>query len=133
MTPIDFVKTWFSNIDNKQFDANKALMAPNHQFHNPMMPVPADAEGHLGMMQMMTSAFEGTHNIDFCVVDGNRVAVRGFWEGKHTGEFEGIPATGNSVRFSFADFFQIENGQLTNEYLEMNPMAIMQQIGAVPA
>ena len=133
MTSTDFVKSWFQNIDSGNFEANRQLMAPNHQFHNPMTPAPVDADGHIGMMQMMTSAFEGTHNIDFVVAEGNRVAVRGHWSGKHTGTFEGIPATGNEVRFGFADFFELADGKLADEHFEMNPMAIMQQIGAVPA
>jgi predicted ester cyclase len=46
------------------------------------------------------------------------------------GEFNGVPATGKPVEFYFVDLFNIVNGKVTNEHLEMNPMTIMQQITA---
>lgn len=127
------VANWFKNIDEKNFDANRALMADNHKFHNPMTPQAIGPDEHIGMMQMMTGSFEGTHHADIVVEQSGWVAVHGHWSGKHVGEFEGIPATGNKVEFTWSDMFQIENGKVVNEYFEMNPMSIMAQIGGVPA
>lgn len=127
----EFVKAWFGHIDNQRFDELKSLMAPNHQFHNPMTPGPIGVDEHLGMMQMMTSAFDGAHHLDLIVEENGWVAVSGSWSGKHSGEFNGVAATGNDVQFTWADFFKIENGHVTEERFEMNPMSIMAQIGAV--
>lgn len=133
MTPKDFVTTWFSHIDSKKFDGLKKLMASSHQFNNPMTPAPIGSEQHLGMVQMMTASFDGKHLVDQVVAEGEWVTARGRWTGKHTGEFNGIAATGKPVEFSWIDMMHVVNGKLEEEYFEMNPMAIMQQIGAVPA
>jgi predicted ester cyclase len=126
----EIAKTWFAHIDAKNFDGLKQLMAPNHSFHNPMSPEPAGADQHLGMMQMMTGALKGEHHLDIVIAEGDYVAVRGRWSGKHVGEFNGVPATGNDVSFTWTDVFHFIGGKVADEHLEMNPMAIMAQIGA---
>lgn len=133
MTNKEIVKKWFSHIDAKSFDSIKSLMDTNHKFYNPMTPAPIGAEEHIGMMKMMTDALTGEHSLDLVLEDGNHVVVKGHWSGKHTGTFNGISATQKDVMFTFVDIMLIENGKVTKEHLEMNPMAIMAQIGAVPA
>lgn len=108
------------------------MMAENHQFHNPMTPTPIGIEEHIGMMHQMTSAFDGEHKIDVAVAEGEWIAVHGRWVGRHTGEFNGVPATGNEIEFTWNDFFHVVDGKVSAEHFEMNPMSIMAQIGAVP-
>ena len=50
-----------------------------------------------------------------------------------TFDTRGVPATGKPVEFYFVDLFQIVNGKVSREHMELNPMTIMQQIGAMPA
>jgi steroid delta-isomerase-like uncharacterized protein len=133
MTNKDIVKKWFAHIDSKQFNEVKSLMNNDHSFKNPMTPEPVGVDQHLGMMQMMTSAFDGTHILDLVLESGDYVIVSGRWNGKHTGAFNGIPASGKTVEFPFIDIFHVKNGKVTDEHMEMNPMSIMQQLGAVPA
>ena len=133
MTNKEIAKAWFAAIDAKDFNTVRNLMDSKHKFRNPMTPAPIGPEEHIGMMQMMTSAFEGKHTLNLVFGDDDHVAVSGKWNGKHTGEFNGIPATGNAVEFYFVDLFQIVNGKVVNEHFELNPAAILQQIGAVPA
>jgi predicted ester cyclase len=130
MTNKEIVKTWFRHIDSKNFNEVKNLMDSKHSFQNPMTPTPVGIEQHLGMMQMMTSAFEGGHELQLVLESGDHVVVSGKWKGKHTGEFNGIPASNNPVEFPFIDIFHIVNGKVAEEHMEMNPMIMMQQIGA---
>lgn len=133
MTNKDIAKSWFAAIDKKDFAALKKLLAPDHQFHNPMTPQPLGVDEHIGMIQQMTSAFSGEHKLTLLVADDSHVAVRGRWTGKHTGEFNGIPATGKPVDFTFTDILEIKNGKVSREAFEMNPMTFMSQIGAMQA
>ncbi len=126
----DFIKTWFANIDAAKFENLKNMMSNSHSFNNPMTPAPANGDTHLSMMQMMTGAFSGGHILDVVMAEGEWVTARGRWAGKHTGEFNGIGATGKTVEFSWMDMMQVVDGKVEIEYFEMNPMAIMQQIGS---
>jgi predicted ester cyclase len=133
MTNKEIAKTWFASIDQQNFDRIKFLMDARHTFANPMTPTPIGPDEHIGMMQMMTSGFTGEHHLDLILEDHDHAVVRGRWKGKHTGEFNGLPATGKPVEFTFIDIFEIVNEKVRRETFEMNPMTIMVQIGAVPA
>ena len=133
MTNKEFITTWFANIDANKFDALQNMMDKNHKFNNPMTPAPIGTDEHLGMMKMMTGSFNGGHTLDVVIAEGEWVSARGHWSGTHSGEFNGIPATGKPVTFSFIDVMRIVNGKVVEEYFEMNPMSIMAQIGATPA
>jgi predicted ester cyclase len=129
MTNKETAKAWFSAIDKKDFDGIKRLMDSDHKFFNPMTPAPVGVDQHVGMMQMMTTAFNGEHHLDLLISEGDLVTVKGKWRGKHTGEFNGVPATNKNVEFSWIDILQVKNGKVADEYFEMNPMSIMAQIG----
>jgi predicted ester cyclase len=126
-------KTWFAAIDARDFGMIRKLMAPGHSFSNPMTPQPANADQHIAMMQQMTGAFTGSHKLILTLTEENHVAVYGRWTCAHTGDFNGIKPTGHPVSFTFADFFEIVDGKVGHEAFEMNPMAIMAQIGAKAA
>lgn len=132
MTNKEIVKAWFAAIDAKDFNALKNLADSKHKFRNSLTPAPVGVEEHIGMIQSMTSALDGKHTLNMVFSDDDHVGVSGEWSGKHIGEFNGIPATGNPVEFYFVDLLHIVNGKVVNEHLEMNPLTIMQQIGGVP-
>jgi len=133
MTPKEFIKSWFADIDANKFDALKKKMNSNHQFNNPMTPTTVGSDQHLGMIQQMTDAWEGGHTLDVVISEGEWVTARGRWSGKHTGEFNGVPATGKHIEFSFLDMMHVVNDQVVEEYFELNPMSIMQQIAPAGA
>lgn len=133
MTPKEFIKAWFANIDAKKFNELQNMMGSKHKFANPMTPAPISGDQHLGMIQMMTSSLDGEHILDVVISEGDWVTARGRWTGTHMGEFNGIPATGKHVEFTWIDMMHVENGKVSEEYFEMNPMALMQQIGGTPA
>jgi len=133
MTNKEIVTAWFKAIDTNNYDSLKSLMHAQHAFSNPMTPAPVGIEEHLGMIKGTTDALGGEHQLDLVLQDGEYVVVRGSWTGKHVGEFNGMSATGKPVAFTFTDIFHIVDGKVKEEYFELNPMAIMSQIGAAAA
>ena len=54
--------------------------------------------------------------------------------GTHSGDFMGMPATGRSVDAGLFDMFVVGDDGLVHEHWGvMDQLAIMQQLGAVPA
>ena len=133
MTPKEFAAKWFSTIDANNYDGLKSMMAENHQFSNPATPQPLNGDAHLGMIQQMMGAFTGAHKIEQQICEGEWVVSRGRWQGKHTGDFNGIPASGRTVDFSMTDIMHVVNGKLVEEFMEWNAMTLMMQIGAIPS
>ena len=71
--------------------------------------------------------------INDAVAEGDRVVFRMTWNGTQTGEFLGMPASGKSVSVNVIDIFRIVEGKIVEHWGVMDMMALMQQLGAVPA
>ena len=75
----------------------------------------------------------GWHILD-TIEAGNKVVLRGVFTGTHTGTFNGIPATGKSIRASWIDISEFDsNGKVLNEWVEIDSVGMMQQLGVIPA
>lgn len=72
------------------------------------------------------------HDVVVTEDDGDYQAIIWTFEATHTGEFYGIPPTGRKVRMSGADIFHIEDGMISELYLEQNLMELFQQMGIIP-
>ena len=61
----------------------------------------------------------GFSNIEFTIVDafgqGNRIVKHWNFKGVHTGDFFGIPATGNMLDLSGTTLVTMENGKIAKE------------------
>ena len=132
MSPKEFATKWFSAIDAKNFDGLKSMMASNHRFANRVIPAPLGAQEHLGIIQQMVGAFTGGHTPELMICEGDWIVTHGRWTGKPTGDFNGMPATGNTVDFTFSDIMHVVDGKLAEEFMEWNFMTLMTQIGAMP-
>ena len=80
------------------------------------------------------SAFPDTHiQVDDVMCEGDRVALRCTVTGTHTGKLGDYNASGKSVRFTILYTLRIANGKVVEQHTAWDRLAMMQQIGAVPA
>src|SRR6185503_12187399 len=97
-------------------------------------PDPMDTQQHLGMMQAFHTGFTNTrHEVLDLLESGNKAAVRGIWHGTHTGTFNNIPASGKKIRLPFMMIFEVENDEVVNQWIEMDSMTMLVQMGAMPS
>jgi predicted ester cyclase len=61
------------------------------------------------------------------------VAVRQTWHGTHTGNFQGIPPTGKQVTFTSLEVYRITGGKLAEEWVELDMLGLLQQLGVIPS
>ena len=123
----------FAAIDNSDWDGLSALLHEDHQFHFPLAPQPLNRDAHCAMTREFSASFSDfTHHIDELLVIGDKAVTRGAISVRHTGEYQGIPATGNKVRFGFINIMRVADGKNREEWAELNMVALMQGIGALP-
>jgi steroid delta-isomerase-like uncharacterized protein len=65
------------------------------------------------------------------VSDCDFVAVHFEGTGTNTGEGNGFPATGRSLRVRGMTFFRLENGQIIEEWTEFDQYELLKQLGMV--
>jgi predicted ester cyclase len=54
------------------------------------------------------------------------------WTGTHSGTFNGIAATNKQVSVDGMDIWREQDGQLIENWVVMDIMGLMMQLGAVP-
>ncbi len=69
---------------------------------------------------------------DLLVEEGDKVACLFTMSGTHTGEFNGIPATGKPVRMIGISVLRFAGGKCVERWSETDFLGLLQQIGAVP-
>lgn len=67
------------------------------------------------------------------LAEGDRVAARWTFTGTHEGELQGIDPTGETVAFSVMGIFEVEDGKISEVWLEFDQLDLMEQLGVVDA
>jgi steroid delta-isomerase-like uncharacterized protein len=128
------VERMFNEVmNNRNFSAISEIVAPN--FVNHSMPMPTHGpEGMKAVVEMFASAFPDMHiKLSHVIGDGDLVATAGTWSGTNEGSFMGMPATGNKVtNIPYIDIWKFKDGKATENWVQMDNVAIMQQLGHMP-
>jgi len=67
------------------------------------------------------------------IADGDAVATRWVVTGSLQREFMGIPASGQTIRVEGMNFYRVKGGRVTEIWTQFDGVALMQQLGAIPA
>jgi steroid delta-isomerase-like uncharacterized protein len=67
------------------------------------------------------------------IASGDTVATRWVVTGSQQQEFMGIPASGQMIRVEGMNFYHLRDGRVTDIWTQFDGVAMMQQLGAVPA
>jgi steroid delta-isomerase-like uncharacterized protein len=128
------VRQFFDAFDRQDKEMMDQLVSStNYSLHFSGMSS-TDWNGTKQFSAAFYSAFPDLrHNIVDMVAEGkDKVAVRLNITGTHEGEFHGTPPTGKKISFNATDFITLMDGKITEEWVNADTMALMQQIGAIP-
>ena len=128
------IRRFVEEVQNqKNWDAFDELNADD--FVNLSAPpgVPSNKEGGKMFLGAFISAFPDSYvTIDEMIAEGDRVVTKKTFKGTHTGELNGIPATGNRVSIQYVDIMRLRDGQIVEHWLAMDQLSFMQQLGVIP-
>ena len=127
------IEDLFSEVVNGQnLSATDKFIGPGYVNHG----IPNAKTGPSGfkeIIQQFISAFPDLHvTQQQFIADGDTVAVRGYWTGTNKGSFIGAPASGRKVRVDYVDIWRIQNGKGVENWVQMDMLGVMQQIGVMP-
>lgn len=90
-------------------------------------------EGLVGMIQAFRTAFADLRvTVDHQIAEGDQVASRATFRGRHVGELMGIAPTGREVEFTAIAISRCRDGRIVEEWELIDMAGLMQQIGALP-
>jgi steroid delta-isomerase-like uncharacterized protein len=153
MLSVITVKSFFENKEIKMsIESNKAvirrgfeeginqgnlnvfdeLVAPSYVNHTFPAPV-TGPDAMKGAVQAFKTGFPDMRiTLEDVLAEGDRVATRGYFTGTHNGEFNGIPATGKSIKVNYCDIWRLENGKPVENWVQIDMMGMLQQLGVIP-
>jgi len=107
--------------------------APDFINHDPMVAV-GGAEGVKQLIASATGAFPDLHfTIEDMIAEGDRVTIRGTYQGTHQGDFMGIPATGKAATIPAIYILRMTQGKIAETWVVQDNLGMMQQLGVIPA
>ena len=102
-----------------------------HHFTDPRLPPGRAAMKLLG--QSIVAGFPDVQvTVEDLLADEDKVIERTTARATHTGEFNGIPATGNKLAWSEIHIYRLEDGKIVELWSEIDQLGLLVQLGAVP-
>jgi steroid delta-isomerase-like uncharacterized protein len=119
-------------VNSNSLAAAAELVGPAYVNHG--VPVPAKGPEALRLaVGMFRAAFPDIKvTLEHVVAEGDRVATHGYFTGTHKGDFNGIPPTGKAIKVAYIDLWRLENGKATENWVQMDMVGLMQQLGVMP-
>lgn len=101
----------------------------DHHFPPDMPPGPAGVRKFFA--EFMASLFSDARiEIDFLLAEGDKVDCHFVFHARHTGDFAGITARGNSIRVPAISTFRIADGKLAEAWEIYDSGGMLQQMQA---
>ncbi|EUC14471.1 ester cyclase [Paraburkholderia hospita] len=119
--------------------ANEALadelIAADAIFHVPGRPDPLTGpRGYMEIIGMMRSGFPDIQwTLEEVIAEDDKIAARFIMRGTHQAPFFGVPASGKKIQVQAMNFYRYSSGKIVEERGQPDLLALLQQIGAVPA
>ncbi len=131
----DLVRAYFVAFRDRDVTWWDRFIAPDFVRHDPGLDF--EVRGPAGVAKLAEVLHGGLSDIDMrideVIAEGDRVLARLRFQGRHTGEFQGVPATGKAVNIAVMDFFRVADGRLAEHWALMDNLTMLKQIGAVDA
>jgi steroid delta-isomerase-like uncharacterized protein len=133
------VRRWFDEVLSRgDMDALDSICAECHpQFavvRGVMEPAPLGMSGLKSLITGLRSAFPDLQaTVEEQIAEGDKVVTRVTMRGTQRGEFQGMPATGQSFTIPGVSIWEVRGNLLIQEWVSWDAMGMMQQLGAIPA
>jgi len=122
----------FSNAD---WDAMRSVIADDFVLYQPLSPESiAGKEAVIGFYQSFHAAMPdiGHPNVNVLLADSEWVAVLMPTVGTFENELMGIPPTNEPVITYMLNFFNVQDGLMTEAHFHFDTVDMLQQMGAIP-
>jgi steroid delta-isomerase-like uncharacterized protein len=123
------IRRYFESWNTNDVDALDEMIAVDAIDHMAYKGQPTGIEGYRDFYRIWHSAFPGFRAvIEDMIAEGDRVATRWTFHGRHLGEYNGIAPTGRNVSFTAVSIQRMVNAVVAEEWYIADSGALIQQL-----
>ena len=128
---IAIVKHFFEELNKGNVDVWKEVCAPDFAFYSlSQVTDPLSLEETVELFKMHFKGFPDLNwSIHEFIAKGDKVIARFTVTGTHSGDWQGIPASGNKFETSVITIFHMKDGKCVEVKEEYDSLGLMQQLG----
>lgn len=124
------VRRYQEAYNTNQLDALSEIVAADVLTPNIIAGMPPGLEGAKVVHQTTLLGMPDYHTaIEDLIAEGDKVVARVRITGTHTGNFWGLPPTGNRINLTGIYVVRIADGQIVEHWGEENGMTVLRQLG----
>ncbi len=129
---LELVHRMYEALNSQDLHAHDKYWTEDMIWHGP--PGFGDIHGRENFKSQVMKPFYKAFP-DYCakndieVAQGDWVSATGYLTGTHQGEWLGLPATGKFMRMRFSDFWLVRNGRLSENFVMVDYVDVMRQLG----
>jgi steroid delta-isomerase-like uncharacterized protein len=128
------VRRNYETADKNDLMTFREQLAPDVVIHLPGMPGPLNREALIQMMNVMFSGLtQRQHVFEDQIAEDDKVVTRLMLHAVHTGEFQGLPATGKQIAVSQTAIHRIRDSKIAEVWVSSDDIGMMQQLGLMPS
>jgi steroid delta-isomerase-like uncharacterized protein len=127
-------RRWIEVFNQRDDAAEAAVRTLDYVAHAPasLEPAPLDSDAWTQFLAGFVEGFPDLHlTVEDTAGDGDLVVQRIHFQGTHTGEFQGLPATGKKVSFDGLELNRLVDGKVAEHWVQLDALTLLQQIGLV--
>lgn len=131
-TNIEAQQKFGEAINTGNFSLFNEVVAPNAIDNDSAPGQLTGPEGYVQFFTKMRNAFPDFKvEVDHMVTDDNNVAFAYTATGTHQGDFQGIPATGKTIKIRGMQISRFENGKMVERWGSSDELGILKQLGQI--
>jgi steroid delta-isomerase-like uncharacterized protein len=125
------VREYLKSFNDRDRDAMGELLAADAIEHG----VHGEIHGREAIVDFLAGHFEAfpdySGTTEQLIAEGDHVTVRYTARGTHTGEYRDVEPTGETAEWSGIAIYRIEDGQITEIWLEEDRLGLLEQLKLV--
>lgn len=132
--PKAVVRRWFDAINRHDVEGVGEPVAENATWRVPISPDPL--HGRAAVQQLVSGFFAAFSDfkgeVTEQIAEGERVVTYVTASGTNDGELLGMPPTGKHVSWNLIHTHTVRNGELQDDFVVFDRLALMEQLQAAP-
>ncbi len=124
------VLQFYKSFDSRRLQEYLSLLSPALVAHMAGIDAPLSQTEFAQMGTEVFNAFpDGHHSFTQVIAHRDTVTTCGFFRGTHLDTFQGLPATGKSVRFAIMHIDRVSHSKIVEHWGQGDSLSLVQQLG----